>query len=190
MPESASEIHRRSADALRMPPVEEWASFPFDGDMRPRALRPPEDEPALRARGRRLPRVHPSRRRVPVDRRALAAERVRAQRAARGGDPRAARAHAAPGDLPDDLARECGVMLGRVERAVRSLDGIGRVHVCRWGEGAEHLHWWFMGRPAGLTQLMSSFAAIWDDVLPPTPQDVWRDNLARVVEHLPAPGQR
>ncbi|HEX6621576.1 MAG TPA: hypothetical protein VF024_18085 [Solirubrobacteraceae bacterium] len=46
-----------------------------------------------------------------------------------------------------------------------------------------------MGRPAGLTQLMSSFAAIWDDVLPPTPEDVWRDNLARVVEHLRS-GQR
>jgi diadenosine tetraphosphate (Ap4A) HIT family hydrolase len=95
------------------------------------------------------------------------------------------RAHyAAPGDLPDDLAAECGVMLGRVERAVRSVGGIARVHVCRWGEGAEHLHWWFLGRPAALTQLMSSFAAIWDDVLPPTPQDVWQDNLARVVEHL------
>jgi hypothetical protein len=47
MPESASEIYRRSADALRMPPVEEWPSFPFDGDMRPRALQPPADEPAL-----------------------------------------------------------------------------------------------------------------------------------------------
>ncbi len=46
-----------------------------------------------------------------------------------------------------------------------------------------------MGRPAGLTQLMSSFAAIWDDVLPPTPQDVWRDKLAGVVEHLRS-GQR
>jgi hypothetical protein len=31
---------------------------------------------------------------------------------------------------------------------------------------------------------MSNFAAIWDDVLPPTPQDVWQDNLALVVEHL------
>ena len=47
MPESASEIYRRSADALRMPPVEEWASFPFEGDMRPRALKEPEEEPAL-----------------------------------------------------------------------------------------------------------------------------------------------
>jgi hypothetical protein len=24
-----------------MPPVEEWETFPFDGDMRPRALLPP-----------------------------------------------------------------------------------------------------------------------------------------------------
>jgi hypothetical protein len=31
---------------------------------------------------------------------------------------------------------------------------------------------------------MSSFAAIWDDVLPPTPEDVGRDNRARVVGHL------
>ena len=58
------------------------------------------------------------------------------------------------------------------------------MHVCRWGEGAEHLHWWFLRRPTALTQLRSSFAAIWDDVLPPTPQDVWQDNLARLVEHL------
>jgi hypothetical protein len=39
-------------------------------------------------------------------------------------------------------------------------------------------------RPARQTQLMSSFAAIWDDVLPPTPDDVWQENLERVVEHL------
>jgi hypothetical protein len=34
-----------------------------------------------------------------------------------------------------------------------------------------------MGRPARLEQLRSSFAAIWDDILPPTPEDVWRANL-------------
>ena len=50
---------------------------------------------------------------------------------------------------------------------------------------------WLLGRPAGLTQLMSSFAAIWDDVPAPTPtpEDVWHDNLAQVVEHLGG-GQR
>jgi hypothetical protein len=40
------------------------------------------------------------------------------------------------------------VLLGRIERAIRSLGDIGRVHVCRWGDGGEHLHWWFMARPA------------------------------------------
>jgi diadenosine tetraphosphate (Ap4A) HIT family hydrolase len=95
------------------------------------------------------------------------------------------RAHyAEPGDLPDEAARELGVMLCRVERAVRSVGQIERVHVCRWGDGGEHLHWWFMARPAGLPQLMGSFAAIWDDILPPTPKGVWEDNLARVVRAM------
>ena len=58
-------------------------------------------------------------------------------------------------------------MLGRVER--RHRQGAGR-----WGEGAEHLHWWFIGRPEGMGQLRSSFAEIWDEVLPPTPREVWR----------------
>ena len=61
---------------------------------------------------------------------------------------------------------------------------IGRVHVCRWGDGSEHLHWWFMGRPARIPQLIGSFAAIWDDILPPTPDDVWQANLDRVAAAL------
>jgi diadenosine tetraphosphate (Ap4A) HIT family hydrolase len=190
MPESASEIYRRSADALRMPPVEEWASFPFEGEMRPRALQPPEDEPALEGAGGVDCRACS----LPDEEFLWTDERWRLSAFEPGGLPVVVilepREHyAAPGDLPDDLARECGVLLGRVERAVRSLDGIERVHLGRWGEGAEHLHWWFMGRPAGLAQLRSSFASIWDDVLTPTPQDVWRDNLARVVAHLRS-GQR
>ena len=92
--------------------------------------------------------------------------------------------YADPGDLPVDLAREQGVMIARVERAVRSSGEIGRVHVCRWGDGAEHLHWWFMARPARVPQLIGSFAAIWDDILPPTPDDIWQANLDRVAEAL------
>lgn len=30
-------------------------------------------------------------------------------------------------------------MLARVERAVRGAGNIGRVHVCRWGDGSEDL---------------------------------------------------
>jgi len=92
--------------------------------------------------------------------------------------------HTEPGDLPDEVARDLGSMLCRVERAVRSVDHIERVHVCRWGDGAEHLHWWFMARPSGLPQLMGSFAAIWDDVLPPTPREIWDANLAQVRSAL------
>jgi diadenosine tetraphosphate (Ap4A) HIT family hydrolase len=91
---------------------------------------------------------------------------------------------AEPGDLPDELAAELGLMLGKVERAVRTVGEIGRVHVCRWGDGSEHLHWWFMGRPARLPQLTTSLVAIWDDVLPPLPNDVWRANMAAVQAAL------
>src|SRR6266516_4859679 len=51
----------------------------------------------------------------------------------------------------------------------------------RYGEGSAHLHWWFMARQTGLRQTASGFAMIWDDVLPPTPEDVHRANLATVV---------
>ena len=65
----------------------------------------------------------------------------------------------------------------RVDRAVRSVGHIGNVHVCRWGDGGEHFHVWFMARPERMPQLSTSFAAIWEDVLPPLPEDVWRANL-------------
>jgi diadenosine tetraphosphate (Ap4A) HIT family hydrolase len=84
---------------------------------------------------------------------------------------------AEPGDLPDALASELGVLIARIERAIRSLGELGRVHVCRWGDGGEHLHWWFIARPARLPQLIGSFVAIWDDILPPTPEEVWRADL-------------
>ena len=41
MPETPEQLYERVSRSLRMPPVEEWDSFPFEGDMRPRALRPP-----------------------------------------------------------------------------------------------------------------------------------------------------
>ena len=72
----------------------------------------------------------------------------------------------------------------RIERAIRSIGEIGRVHVCRFGDGGEHLHWWFLARPARIPQLIGSFAAIWDDILPPTPEPVWRANIAAVVSAL------
>src|SRR4029453_14490311 len=85
-----------------------------------------------------------------------------------------------PGELPHVLPAELGVMISRIDRGVSSIDGIERVHVCRWGEGSEHLHWWFLARPSRMLQLASSFAEIWDEMLPPTPDDVWEANLRQV----------
>ena len=92
--------------------------------------------------------------------------------------------HSEPGDLSPALAAESGILIARIERAVRSIEGVGRVHVCRWGDGSEHMHWWFMARPARIPQLIGSFAAIWDDVLPPVPEETWRANLDHIRRNL------
>lgn len=189
MPETPEQLWERARDELRMPPVEEWDTFPFDGELRPRALRSPEqvDTPRHGEGG--------------VDCHACAAEddaylwtnagwRLRTFDHASGLpvvvllEPRTH--YAEPGDLPNHVAADLGVLLARIERAVRAVPDVGRVHVCRWGDGGEHLHWWFMARPARLPQLIGSFAAVWDEVLPPVPEHVWRENLAIVVRELEA----
>jgi hypothetical protein len=71
-----------------------------------------------------------------------------------------------------------------VQQAVFAIGDIANVHVCRWGDGSEHFHMWFMARPARIPQLVGSFAAIWDDVLPPLPEELWRANLAIVAREL------
>lgn len=170
-----------------MPPVEKWETFPFEGEMQPRRLGPPvAKDPARHGEGG----VDCGSCAAPDEDFLWTDEHWRLLGLSRpSGLPVVVllepRAHfAEPGDLPDDLASELGMMLGRVERAVRSVGGVGRVHVCRWGDGGEHLHWWFLARPARIPQLLGSFAAIWDDILPPTPENVWKANLEHVVREL------
>src|SRR5947207_12188937 len=140
-------------------------------------------------RGRRgVSRLRAGRPRVPVDERAVAAAGGRADRPPGVVLILEPREHyAEPGDLPDALAAECGILLSRIERAVRGVGEIGRVHVCRWGDGSEHLHWWFMARPARIPQLVGSFAAIWDDIVPPVLDEIWRENLDTVRATLADP---
>ena len=172
-----------------MPPVDEWETFPFEGDLRPRALAPPvERDPPRQGEG-----GVGCRRCEAADHEYLwASDRWRVWSFDHPtGLPLVVllepREHVAePGDLPHALAAELGVLIARVERAVRAIPDVGRVHVCRWGDGGEHLHWWFMARPARLPQLLGSFAAIWDDILPPLPEDVWRENLAIFRSELAA----
>jgi hypothetical protein len=100
------------------------------------------------------------------------------------------RSHLDLGDLPNLLAAELGVMTVRLERAIRSLDGVARVHVNRWGDGSAHLHLWFLARPYGRLQLRGTFLSLWDDILPTVPQAQWRENLALVAAWLAEFGGR
>ncbi len=197
MGESAEELFARAlaaADAegrLPLPPLDEWETFPFEGEIRVRPLRAPADEP---------PRLGEN----PADCRRCR----RSEEDAIWSDERwlltplekpsglpvivilQPREHCDLGDLPDRLAAELGPLLVRVERAVDSVGDIGRVHVGRWGDGSAHLHWWFIARPARMPQLRTSFAAIWDDILPPLPEELWRANLAAVARAMAADGGR
>jgi hypothetical protein len=94
------------------------------------------------------------------------------------------RSHLDIGDLPNLLAAELGVMTVRLERAIRSLDGVARVHVNRWGDGSAHLHMWFLARPYGRLQLRGTFLSLWDDILPVIPEEQWLENLALVAAWL------
>jgi diadenosine tetraphosphate (Ap4A) HIT family hydrolase len=173
---------------LPMPPVETWETFPFEGDLRTRPLLPP------------LPAEQPRHGEGGVGCRRCELEDadviwsddrwVLTSLGEPSGLPVVVvlhpRAHHDLGDLPADLAAELGPLLVRVERAVASVGEIGRVHVCRWGDGSEHLHVWFLARPARLPQTVGSFAAIWHDILPPLPHALWRANLADVAAALGA----
>jgi diadenosine tetraphosphate (Ap4A) HIT family hydrolase len=190
MPETPEQLYARVAGDLRMPPVEEWDTFPFDGEMRPRALRPPIDHEVPRHGAGGIDCfacAAPDSRYIWTSGnwRLCTTDKPTGLPVILFLEPRAH--YGEPGDLPDDLARELGVMLARVERAVRGIGDVGRVHVCRWGDGSEHLHWWFLARPARLPQLIGSFAAIWDDIIAPLPEDTWRENLAAVVRGLEEP---
>jgi len=51
------------------------------------------------------------------------------------------------------------------------------------------LHWWFMARPARIPQLIGSFAAIWDEILPPLPREISQKNVELVRRAMAAGDQ-
>jgi hypothetical protein len=169
-----------------LPDFTRWPSFPFEGDLRVKPLDAPVD-------------VEPPRKgEDPADCTACAAPddayiwvsdrwRVRAMDRPTGLPMvliLESRSHLDLGDLPNMLAAELGVMTVRLERAIRSLDDVARVHVNRWGDGEAHLHLWFMGRPQGRLQLRGTFLSLWDEILPPVSEAKWRENLALVAAWL------
>ncbi len=175
-----------------LPDFVSWPSFPFEGDLRVKPLEPVADhEPPRQGEdaGSCLACSAPDEAYIWVS------ERWRVRTMDRPtGLPMVlileSRSHLDLGDLPNLLAAELGVMTVRLERAIRSLDGVARVHVNRWGDGSAHLHLWFLARPTGRLQLRGSFLSLWDEILPPIPESQWRENLALVAAWLAEFGGR
>jgi hypothetical protein len=169
-----------------LPDFTRWPSFPFEGDMRVKPLTPPVDAEPPRSGEDPVNCVACN---TPDDAYIWVSERWRVRAMDRPtGLPVVlileCRSHFDLGDLPNLLAAELGVMTVRLERAIRSLDGVARVHVNRWGDGAAHMHMWFLARPYGLLQLRGTFLSLWDDILPVIPEQQWRENLALVAAWL------
>lgn len=87
-------------------------------------------------------------------------------------------------DMDDDLASEFGRVSHWLHRIMAGLPNIGRVHVCKWGDGGAHLHVWFIARPARFPNILGSMAIEWDDMLPPVPEDIWRADLHEVARKM------
>jgi len=186
VPETPEAFWQRTHDALRAPPVEEWETWPFTGPVEPRELAPPEDVERARAGagGKDCRRCTAGIENALWFDDNWAVTPLREPTGLPCVVLLETRAHVDFHELPDELARELGPLMLRVQRAVASIGEIGNVHVCRWGDGSEHFHMWFMARPARMQQLIGSFAAIWDDVLPPLPETTWRANLDLVAAAL------
>jgi hypothetical protein len=171
---------------LPLPAFTTWDTFPFEGDLKVRKLEAPVDhEPARK--GEEIAECKACQ--AGDDAYIWVNERWRVRSMDRPtGLPMILilepRSHLDLGDLPNLLAGELGVLSVRLERAIRSLDGVARVHVNRWGDGAAHLHVWFMARPHGQLQLRGSFLPMWDDILPPVNEAQWRENLALIAAWL------
>ncbi|WP_306211514.1 hypothetical protein [Actinoplanes sp. RD1] len=169
-----------------MPDFIRWPSFPFEGDLRVKPLKEPVAVEPARSGENAEDCVACS---TPDDAYIWVSERWRVRGMDRPtGLPAVlileCRSHLDLGDLPNLLAAELGVMTVRLERAIRSLDGVARVHVNRWGDGSAHLHMWFLARPHGMLQLRGTFLALWDDILPVIPEHQWRENMALVAAWL------
>lgn len=187
-PEEFYDHARTAADGeLRLPlsRMTEWDSSPFERDgLRVAPLRPPQlpepprhgEDPAAcdMCRNRHDDVWHD--------------DRWRLTRSDGVGIPLALmllpRDHYDLADLPDDMAAQLGVLTTHIARHVEALPHIGRVHVHRVGDGAAHLHIWFLARPEGHLQLRGSWLPVWDDLLPRYPTEPAERDATRVATAL------
>jgi hypothetical protein len=183
---TSTRVSHVSENTAPLPNFTRWPSFPFEGEMRVKPLTPPVAVEPPRSGEDPAECIACN---TPDEAYVWVSERWRVRAMDRPtGLPVVlileCRSHFDLGDLPNLLAAELGVMTVRLERAIRSLDGVARVHVNRWGDGTAHMHMWFLARPAGRLQLRGTFLSLWDDILPVIPERQWRENLALVAAWL------
>jgi diadenosine tetraphosphate (Ap4A) HIT family hydrolase len=192
MPETAEEVYARvvaqvgEGGRLPMPPTHEWDIFPWEGEMVPKVLKPPveaeeprwgegdkpcsceSDEPhnAIWRNDRWVVTSTEKPSGLPL---ILTLSPIE---------------HLDFSDLDDDLAAEYGKVSNWLHRIMAGLTNIGRVHVCKWGDGGSHMHVWFIARTARLTTVLGSPAIEWDEMLPPVPEDIWRADLREVARKM------
>jgi len=194
MPESPEELYARIVaqvgDDGRLPTssVVEWDIFPWevvDGALVPKVVRPPLEEEAPRAGE---PGGAPCFTCAGTAEHVWENDRWTLKPLGRGGLPLVllleTREHLDFPDLDDDLAGEYGRLSVWLCRIMSRLPHVGRVHVGRWGDGGSHVHIWFIARPARIPGILGSMAVEWDDLLPPTPEEIWRADLKTVADRL------
>jgi hypothetical protein len=183
--------HADADGRLPMPEQSMWEIFPFEPEgLRTKPLEPPvlPEPPRNGERGKPCGAcAHLTDRAVWSDERWVLTG---------GGEPLGVpfsaalmpKAHLDLGDLDDVHAAELGLLTVRVDRAVNALDGIGRMHVNKWGDGGAHLHLMFIARPAGLLQLRGSNLPLWEEMLPRFPEEETAAALRAVARALAEEG--
>jgi diadenosine tetraphosphate (Ap4A) HIT family hydrolase len=196
MAESAEDVYARVVAAvgadghLPMPPQGGWDIFPWtvvDGEVAPRTLAPPSDEDPRWGEHEDKP-CGPCAG-VPTENIVWQDETwVLKHLGGPSGLPVVLilepREHVDFGRLDDDMASEHGRITNRLVRIVESLPHIGRCHVMRYGDGSEHAHTWVVGRTARLTHVLGSPTIEWDEIIPPGPEEVWREDLHTIAHKL------
>jgi hypothetical protein len=178
-------------DSLPLPEFVRWPIFPFEGDMRVKPYKTlyPSDRPRLgETGGAPCPLCEAS------DDKYLWVDehwRVSAPTQPEGIPVSVTlepREHLDLEALDEEQAAGLGRMIVRINRAVRAVEGVGRVHIGRWGDGVAHLHVGFFARPLGSSQMLGWALPMWSLIVPPTHDDQWRRNLDVVANELAKQG--
>lgn len=158
------------SERLPLPGVVTWPNFPFEGEMRVREIEPydADEEPRDGEPGGPPCPSCP----LDDDRYLWSSERWRLKTLAPFSPLPVSliletRTHIDINDFDDDHARELGLLTVQLTKLGESLPEVGRMHTYRWGDGSEHFHIWFLGRPHGAAQLRGLTMPLWGLTLPP-----------------------